>query len=55
MANRDLQKGTALAEVDLEGKRPLGSVSPEYLNFFLGRSLKRDLKENESISFHDVA
>ena len=51
---RDLPRGTVLTEAMLEGKRPEGGVSPEYLPFFLGRKLRRDLKADEAIRWDDV-
>jgi sialic acid synthase SpsE len=54
VANRDLSAGTVLEEGMLESKRPEKGVSPEYLEFFIGRALKRDLKYNEALSWDDV-
>lgn len=54
VANKNLKAGTVLKEGDLEGKRPEDGVSPEYQGFFVGRELKRDLKENEPVSWGDV-
>lgn len=55
VANRDLPAGTVLTREMLEGKRPeTGGLSPEYMDIFLGRTLKRDLKENDAISFDDI-
>jgi len=54
VANRDLKKGTVIDESMLEGKRPENGISPEYQDFFVGRTLKRDLKYNEQISWEDV-
>ena len=54
VANRDLKKGTIISEGDLEGKRPKAGVSPEELDKFLGKELKRDLRENEPVSLNDV-
>ncbi|HEV8141872.1 MAG TPA: N-acetylneuraminate synthase family protein [Methylomirabilota bacterium] len=54
VAARDLRKGTRLTEDMLEGKRPEAGVSPERLELFLGRELKRDLRENEAIRWDDV-
>jgi len=54
VANRDLPEGTVLDEFMLEGKRGESGVSPEHTEFFLGRTLKRMRKENESISWDDV-
>ena len=55
VANHDLKAGTVLVASDLEGKRPEeGGISPECLGDFLGKKLKRDLRENEPISRDDV-
>ena len=54
VANEFLPKGTVLIENMLEGKRPMSGVSPEYLDFFIGKVLKRDLEYNESISWDDI-
>jgi len=54
VATRDLKKGTRLVEGMLDGKRPENGVSPEYLDFFLGRELKRDVACNEAITWDDV-
>jgi N-acetylneuraminate synthase/N,N'-diacetyllegionaminate synthase len=54
VAARDLPKGTRLTEDMLEGKRPEAGVSPEHLERFVGRVLRRDLRENEAIGWDDV-
>lgn len=54
VANQDLSAGTILTEDMLEGKRPMEGISPEYLDFFVGRTLKRNLEYNEAISWEDV-
>jgi N-acetylneuraminate synthase/N,N'-diacetyllegionaminate synthase len=54
VANRDIPKGALLTPEMLEGKRPEKGVSPEYLDLFVGREVKRDLKYNEAISWEDV-
>ncbi|MBD3165277.1 hypothetical protein GF324_01645 [bacterium] len=54
VANRDLSSGTVLTEAMIEGKRPETGISPEYTEFFIGRTLKRDLKENDSLRWEDV-
>src|SRR3989344_422946 len=55
VANRELKAGTVLTADDLEGKRPEeGGISPEHLENFLGKTLKRDLRENEPITMTDV-
>jgi N,N'-diacetyllegionaminate synthase len=54
VANEDIRKGTELTAEMLEGKRPEIGVSPEHMDFFIGRTAKRNLKENEALSFDDV-
>jgi N,N'-diacetyllegionaminate synthase len=54
VAARDLRAGVRLTEDMLEGKRPEAGVSPEHLERFVGRTLKRDLRENEAIGWDDV-
>ena len=50
----DLSAGTVLTEDMLEAKRPEEGISPEYLEFFIGRTLKRDIKQDEGIRWEDV-
>lgn len=54
VANADLPKGTRLSPEMLAAKRPEGGVSPEFIEFFIGRELKRDLRYNEAIRWDDV-
>ena len=54
VARTDLRKGTRLTADMLEGKRPEKGVSPEHLELFVGRELKRDLTRDEAISWDDV-
>ncbi|NEP42095.1 MAG: hypothetical protein F6K35_23880 [Okeania sp. SIO2H7] len=54
VANRDIPKGTKLISDMLEGKRPENGISPEYIDFFVGRQTKRDLKYNQAISWDDI-
>lgn len=54
VANRDLPAGIILSEEMLESKRPENGISPEYINFFSGRILKRNLKYDEAIKWSDV-
>jgi N-acetylneuraminate synthase/N,N'-diacetyllegionaminate synthase len=54
VAARHLRAGTRLTADMLEGKRPEAGVSPEHLERFVGRTLKRDLRENEAIGWDDV-
>ncbi len=54
VANKDLKTGTVLTEEMLASKRGEIDVSPEQISKFIGRELKRDLRENESILQSDV-
>jgi sialic acid synthase SpsE len=54
VAKRDIPTGTVLTEELLEGKRPEQGISPEHINYFVGRTTTRDLKEDESITWDVV-
>ncbi|MEM1165585.1 MAG: N-acetylneuraminate synthase family protein [Planctomycetota bacterium] len=54
VANMDLPAGTVLTEQHLAAKRPADGVRPTHIEQFLGRPLKRALKENEPIGWADV-
>lgn len=54
VANQDIPRGTVLSEDMLEGKRPESGISPECLDFIVGRQTKRDLVYNEAISWKDI-
>jgi sialic acid synthase SpsE len=54
VANRDIPAGTRLTADMLEGKRPEKGVSPEHMNFFVGRVTTRDLSCNEALGWDDV-
>lgn len=54
VANRDIPKGTKLTADMLEGKRPESGISPEYMDVFIGREIRRDLRYNEALSWDDV-
>lgn len=47
----DIPAGTPLTEAMLEGKRPEAGVSPEHMDWFIGRTTTRDLKRNEAITW----
>jgi sialic acid synthase SpsE len=49
VANTNIKAGTILTEEMLEGKRPENGISPEYMDFFIGREIKKDLKYNEAL------
>jgi N-acetylneuraminate synthase/N,N'-diacetyllegionaminate synthase len=52
--NADLPKGTRLTEAMMEGKRPEAGISPEHMEFFVGRVLKRDVARNDAVHWDDV-
>lgn len=54
VANQDIPRGTRLTPEMLEGKRPEIGISPEHLDFFIGRETKRDLRYNEKITWDCV-
>lgn len=54
VANQDIPKGTVLTADMLEGKRPENGLSPEYIDFLIGKETKRDLAYNETLSWDDV-
>lgn len=54
VANQDISKDTKLTANMLEGKRPESGISPEYIDFFIGKKTKHDLKYNEAIDWNDV-
>jgi sialic acid synthase SpsE len=54
VANQDIPRGTRLTPEMLEGKRPEIGISPEYLDFFIGRETKRDLMYNETVTWDCV-
>jgi N-acetylneuraminate synthase/N,N'-diacetyllegionaminate synthase len=54
VANRDIPKGTILTRDMLEAKRPEKGISPEYIDFLIGRELKRDKYYNEPILWEDI-
>jgi sialic acid synthase SpsE len=54
VANCDIPAGTKLTAAMLEGKRPEHGLSPEYLDIFIGRVTKLDLRENEALSWDHI-
>ncbi len=55
VVNRDLKPGETLTVDMLEGKRPeTAGISPEYIDFFIGKQIKRALKYNQAITLEDV-
>ncbi len=54
VANREIPQGTMLTAEMLEGKRPETGISPEFLDRFVGRKTRRDLKYNEALTWDVV-
>jgi sialic acid synthase SpsE len=49
VAARDIQKGEILQQEDVKIMRPGTGIHPQYLRFLLGRTLRKEVKENEII------
>lgn len=54
VADQDIPEGTTLTADMLAGKRPEKGISPEYMDFFVGKTINRDIKYNEALSWEDV-
>jgi N-acetylneuraminate synthase len=54
VARRDLASGHALAEGDLDAKRPGTGISPDELRYVLGRRLAVDVSEDQVIHWEDL-
>ena len=54
VANQDIPAGTILKPDILEGKRPEKGISPEHIEFFIGRRTKRELKYNDALTWDVV-
>lgn len=54
VANQDIPAGTILKPDMLEGKRPEKGISPEHIDFFIGRRTKRELKYNNPLTWDIV-
>ncbi len=50
-----LPRGHVLTEADLDAKRPGTGISPAEMSYALGRTLARDLQEDEVIRWEDLA
>jgi len=53
VARRSLQKGTVLKEADLTAKRPGTGISPNELNYVVGRRLASTLSEDQVLRWGD--
>jgi len=54
VANCNIPAGTVLTAEMIEGKRPENGISPEFMEFFIGRMTKRDLKYNDALTWDVV-
>ena len=54
VARVPIAQGTTLTAEHLEAKRPEAGVSPEFLDRFLGRPVRRDLNVNDAVTWDDV-
>ena len=54
LASRDLKEGTVLTEDMLCLKRPGTGIEPVFLPILIGRKIKRDLKEDDILTWEDV-
>ena len=54
LASRDLKEGTVLTEDMLYLKRPGTGIEPVFLPILIGRKIKRDLKEDDILTWEDV-
>lgn len=54
VAARDLKKGHVLTVKDLEAKRPADGTPPVKFEDFIGKTLKKDVKEDDLLFMHDI-
>lgn len=54
VASKDLNEGSVLTEDMITYKRPGTGIKPELASFILGKQLKRDIMEDECITFDDI-
>lgn len=54
VANKDLKTGTKITRDNITFKRPGTGISPQYLDIVLGREVKRDIKNDQLLSWDDV-
>lgn len=53
VANRNLKCGDVIGKEDLKIIRPGTGIPPRYMDFIVGKTLKKDISENEIIP-HDA-
>lgn len=54
VAAKDLKEGTVLTKEMFEYKRPGNGIKPEFIDVVVGKVLKRDLMEDEPITWEDL-
>lgn len=54
VAAYDLKKGSVITENMIVFKRPGSGIKPEMIDILIGRTLKRDIKEDEVIQWEDI-
>ena len=54
VASRNLKKGTVLTREMLDFKRPGTGLYPEFVDFVVGKGIKRDIQEDEVINIDDL-
>lgn len=54
VAKVDIPAGTEIKREMLTAKRPGTGISPEFLDVVIGRSAKRDIKEDEILTWNDI-
>jgi sialic acid synthase SpsE len=54
VAAKDIPAGKIIEQNDLELKRPGTGLAPEYMEFIIGRTAKRDIKYDEILRKEDI-
>lgn len=54
VAAKDIEKGTVIEKSILAYKRPGTGIKPEFADMIIGKTLKRDISEDEIINWDDI-
>jgi N-acetylneuraminate synthase/N,N'-diacetyllegionaminate synthase len=54
VADKNIPAGAEITRDMLACKRPGSGIMPEYLDMIVGRTARRDIRQNEMIGWHDV-
>jgi len=54
VAGRDINKGEVITIKDISFKRPEFGLKPKYINLIIDKKARRNIKENEFITFDDI-